>query len=102
MGLPLKGEGPFNEQDLPAVLDALKSRDMLVIGPGMERGECSGRFLAGLLDELPVPAVLDADALNVLASSDEAMDALRRAARPLILTPHPLEMARLTKKTSVT
>lgn len=98
MGLPLKGEGPFNEQDLPAVLDALKSRDMLVIGPGMERGEGSGRFLAGLLDGLPVPAVLDADALNVLASSDEAMDALRRAARPLILTPHPLEMTRLTKK----
>lgn len=39
--------------------------------------------------------VLDADALNAVAADTGLQDALRRRAQPTVLTPHPLEAARL-------
>ncbi len=41
------------------------------------------------------PLVLDADALNILATSPNLVSALRKRTAPTILTPHPLEAARL-------
>jgi NAD(P)H-hydrate epimerase len=45
-----------------------------------------------LLAECPKPLVLDADALNILAASGRAWSAVRG---PVVITPHPGEMARL-------
>jgi hydroxyethylthiazole kinase-like uncharacterized protein yjeF len=42
-----------------------------------------------------VPLVLDADALNLLAAHPVEAQRLRRRKAPAILTPHPLEAARL-------
>lgn len=39
--------------------------------------------------------VLDADALNALAADKRLQDGLRRRQQPTVLTPHPLEAARL-------
>lgn len=39
--------------------------------------------------------VLDADALNALAADKQLQDGLRRRQQPTVLTPHPLEAARL-------
>lgn len=69
--------------------------DALVVGPGLGAGQ-PGRELARrlLLDgpaALP-PVVVDADGLNALAEQDGWW---RDAASPLVLTPHPGEMARL-------
>ena len=52
-------------------------------------------MLRSLLSGTGAPVVLDADALNLL-SRVNAADILRGAARPVILTPHPLEFSRLT------
>ena len=58
------------------------------IGPGCR--ECAGtRALADLLLQSPLPLVLDADALNVLAPG------IPRRPAPTVVTPHPGEMARL-------
>ncbi|MBI2923941.1 MAG: NAD(P)H-hydrate dehydratase [Planctomycetes bacterium] len=58
-------------------------------GPGMGTSEAAGRTLALALARLAIPAVLDADALNLLAASKTKL-------RPdSVLTPHPGEMARL-------
>jgi NAD(P)H-hydrate epimerase len=46
-----------------------------------------------LVAELPIPLVVDADALNLLAEDVARVAYAARAAR--ILTPHPGEMARL-------
>ena len=72
-------------------LEALDApHDVLAIGPGL------GRDHAGSVRELivrsPMPTVLDADALNILA---ESLDLLDRCAGLRLLTPHPGEMARL-------
>lgn len=49
----------------------------------------------------PAPLVLDADALNVLANSQTLQTQLRvRGARSTVLTPHPLEAARLLETTA--
>lgn len=64
----------------------------LVLGPGM--GKAAVRILAKAL-EGPSPLVIDADALNMIAASGELQARLSARAAPAILTPHPLEAARL-------
>jgi NAD(P)H-hydrate epimerase len=66
--------------------------DALAIGPGIPRGPETGPLLLDLLTAAGKPAVLDADALNALAADPGA---LARVGAPLVLTPHPGEMARL-------
>lgn len=92
MGTALPDGGELGPGDVEPVLRALAGKDALAAGPGIPRGSATPAFFAGLLPALPVPAVLDADALNAVAAGP-AM--LRRAARELVLTPHPAEMARL-------
>jgi NAD(P)H-hydrate epimerase len=92
MGVPLAGEGPLGPADLEALLAAAEGKDALVLGPGIPRGPGTPRLLDALLQALPVPCVLDADGLNALA---EDVGLLARARAPLVLTPHPGEMARL-------
>ncbi|USE81440.1 NAD(P)H-hydrate dehydratase [Cupriavidus gilardii] len=77
-------------------VDRLRLHEMsaLVAGPGMGTGEDAGRWLERAL-RADTPAVLDADALNLLAA-DAALAALAKAGTaPRVLTPHPLEAARL-------
>jgi ADP-dependent NAD(P)H-hydrate dehydratase len=49
-----------------------------------------------VVEEVKIPTVLDADALNALAGQTESLADLRR---PVVLTPHPGEFARLTGRT---
>ena len=67
--------------------------EVLAVGPGLGTGPHVRAFVRHLLERCDVPLVLDADALNACAG-DAAM-VTGRADRPLIVTPHPGEMARL-------
>jgi NAD(P)H-hydrate epimerase len=65
--------------------------DALVVGPGLGLDErAHAVFIAALSHD--VPKVLDADALTLLA---EDLGVLARARGPIVLTPHPGELARL-------
>jgi hydroxyethylthiazole kinase-like uncharacterized protein yjeF len=64
----------------------------LVVGPGMGTG---GRNHLAKAIAADVPLVLDADALNLLAAEPGLQEAVHARARMAILTPHPLEAARL-------
>ncbi|NLY74424.1 MAG: NAD(P)H-hydrate dehydratase [Firmicutes bacterium] len=66
----------------------------IVFGPGVSVQEQSRALLTEVLASSKVPIVIDADGLNLLAA--DAID-LRKIDLPLILTPHPGEMSRLTK-----
>lgn len=92
MGWPLEAEGPLGPGDLEPLLAAAEGKDVVVVGPGIARGPDTGALLEELLSRLELPMVLDADALNALAGDTSV---LRRAKGPLVLTPHPGEMARL-------
>jgi NAD(P)H-hydrate epimerase len=95
MSLALPGDGPLVRADLGALLAAAKGADALVAGPGIPRGPETGELLRALVERARVPAVLDADALNALADQPELVGALAGLEVPLVLTPHPGEMARL-------
>lgn len=74
----------------------------VLVGPGLGRGDAAefGAALGALLAAPGMPCVLDADALNMLAAlPDRGVSVLRAAVRAVVLTPHPLEFARLTGKT---
>lgn len=69
-----------------------------VLGPGMGRSPDSVRHLLRAFGA-PATLVLDADALNLLADSADLQDRLAGRGNA-ILTPHPLEAARLLGMTS--
>jgi hydroxyethylthiazole kinase-like uncharacterized protein yjeF len=66
----------------------------LVLGPGMGGSSVAMRVLGAALDG-DSPLVIDADALNLIAASAGLQARLMRHRPCAILTPHPLEAARL-------
>ncbi len=67
------------------------------VGPGCG-DSLSTKDLKWILSEGPTPVVIDADGLNVLARIDEWWSQIDQHD---VLTPHPGEMERLLKKTSL-
>src|SRR5581483_741928 len=65
------------------------------IGPGLGQSDDTAKFCTGLLEATTMPAVIDADALNILAQQPGVLAQLARNGRTVVLTPHPGEMARL-------
>ena len=101
VGLPCDSEGVFtNEARVMAQKLAAKNSATLV-GPGMGVTSGSVSVVSGLLSE-DVPLVVDADGLNCLARLTsgrlyEFPELLRRD-KPLVLTPHRRELARLVNR----
>jgi NAD(P)H-hydrate epimerase len=83
--------------DLGALCSAGEGTQAVVIGPGIDRSDETAELLRLFLAQLSVPCLLDADGLNAVAGH---LDVLSSAKGPLILTPHPGEMARLIGSTS--
>lgn len=70
----------------------LSGYDAVGIGPGIGKTENTVGAMDRLLDECQVPLVLDADALNIIASNATW---LKKLPKHSILTPHPGEFRRL-------
>jgi ADP-dependent NAD(P)H-hydrate dehydratase / NAD(P)H-hydrate epimerase len=66
--------------------------DSILAGPGLGRDPEARRLVARLLHEATCPVILDADAIAVLEGHPEA---IRQCPSPVVLTPHPGELARL-------
>lgn len=78
-------------------LELAATRDVVAIGPGLGSAEESTRaFVRAIAMQRERPMVLDADALNSLVPWAENLRGSPE--QPLMLTPHPGEMARLTGK----
>jgi NAD(P)H-hydrate epimerase len=78
-------------------LELAAERDVIAIGPGLGSSDKSTRaFVRAVTMKRQLPMIIDADGLNSLAPWAEN---LRGSAElPMILTPHPGEMARLLSK----
>jgi len=81
-------------EDLVTRLEEFSS---ILAGPGMGDNPDTLRTVAMLLQKAKAPLILDADALNVLRDRVVLLKAVKQ--RPLVLTPHPAEFARLSGKT---
>lgn len=93
--LPETEEGTLSEQAVPVVLERAKKCTAVLVGCGLGRTQAGMELVAALLRTVEAPLVLDADALSLLAGNTEL---LRERKGPVILTPHPVEMARLCGK----
>lgn len=92
--LPKKEEnGSFSEQCIGETLHELQDMNSAAIGPGIRVTEGTIQLVEQVIKNAKIPIVLDADALNVVAQNIEL---LLQSQSPIILTPHPGEMSRLT------
>jgi len=94
--VPDGGSGEWRLTQPEMLVEAAANMDAIVVGPGMGRWEGDGRWLRTLLERTGVPAVVDADALNMIADDASAAGVWLKRDAPTIVTPHPGEMARLT------
>lgn len=69
-------------------------RGAVVIGPGLGLSRDAVDLLARALSA-PLPLVIDADALNLVAAEPSLAQRLRQRTSSSLITPHPLEAARL-------
>jgi hydroxyethylthiazole kinase-like uncharacterized protein yjeF len=65
-----------------------------VVGPGLGTSAAAHDTVKHALNA-QAPVVLDADALNLIAADNELQTLASRRTQPTIMTPHPLEAARL-------
>lgn len=95
MTVPLAetAQGTIAREALPAIENLLGTTSVCAIGPGMSRYQEAPAVLYQVLHSSGIPVVIDADGLNAL-SQDISM--LNNRQIPVVLTPHPGEMARLT------
>jgi ADP-dependent NAD(P)H-hydrate dehydratase len=79
------------------VLEEYRSCTVAVVGPGLGKSTIAQSLIRALLNEEGPGLVIDADALNFLASvreSDAKLFPIGRR-KPVVMTPHPGEFARL-------
>ena len=92
MTVPLPdADGRVTAEAVDRVLDL--PADVVAIGPGLGTGPGVAAFVRALLERCESPLILDADALNACAGDPAVL--VGREERPVIITPHPGEMARL-------
>lgn len=101
IGLPETVSGCFRPDGVEKLKTYAKDRRVtaMAIGPGVSTNPESARFVLHALSGLPLPAVVDADAINVLAAQDGdgVATMLKARAHACVYTPHPREMARALK-----
>jgi hydroxyethylthiazole kinase-like uncharacterized protein yjeF len=86
--LPETDNGSITLKEFSA--EVFERKDVIAIGPGLGRHPETVEFIRRIVNESPLPMVVDADALNALAGERFHAQAVR------VFTPHPGEMARLT------
>lgn len=89
-------KGTIIKTETPYLLKKANESSAVLIGCGMQNNRDAYFIVNSFLERCTVPIVLDADALNAICND---LDALKSATAPVIITPHPGEMARLAKLT---
>jgi NAD(P)H-hydrate epimerase len=93
--LPETAERSLSMEALPVVREYMPRMDALVLGPGLGQHLSTGKFVESVLREATCPVVLDADGLNLVAKTGSLEGRVAESSCPLVITPHPGEMARL-------
>jgi len=69
-----------------------EGKTVLAIGPGISRNSETSEFVRSAVKQRTIPIVLDADGLNAFEGQSEELNG---KVGPIVITPHPGEMARL-------
>lgn len=77
-----------------ARLDSIvRGKTVIALGPGISRNPETVEFIRAVVSKYELPLVVDADGLNAFEGCAEKLNGSKR---PLVITPHPGEMSRLT------
>jgi NAD(P)H-hydrate epimerase len=79
------------------IMDQLTGKQCLALGPGIGTEPETARLVHRLIENCRVPMVIDADGLNTIAGHTHL---LKTTDVPIVITPHPGEMARLLETTA--
>lgn len=91
--------GAISHAALDRALRLAEKRTVIALGPGLSSSdERARRFVREFVERRNAPMVIDADGLNALAPWPEELKGSDEL--PIIVTPHPGEMARLTGRTN--
>ena len=118
--LPSGDAGKLSASAISEFLRRAGECDAVLLGPGLGRSSDLSEFISTAIDEIDAPIILDADGINAVAdnfgnlsvkrfersnqsraiiqaelSSDDNMQNSHNQSRPLIITPHLGEFARL-------
>ncbi len=85
--------GGIDTAALEHVGELASSMTVVALGPGIGRQPETFEFVHEIVKRVNCPMVIDADGLNAFQGKTELLDGSQR---PLVLTPHPGEMSRLT------
>ena len=91
--LPSSEDGGISREACPAVEKLAERSTACLIGPGMGKNEDTAALIYGVVQNTNIPLVIDADGINCLCNN---INILRTTKAPVIVTPHPGEMARMT------
>jgi NAD(P)H-hydrate epimerase len=95
--LPESAPGVLGGEATKQLMEWLEGKSALILGPGLGTHPETVRCVHEVLRQVRIPTVLDADGLNALATDPESFSGIQA---PLVLTPHPGELARLRRTTT--
>ncbi|HKZ57228.1 MAG TPA: NAD(P)H-hydrate dehydratase [Thermodesulfovibrionales bacterium] len=96
LALPDKGDGTLSQRASRVILNFLNERaTTLAIGPGIGISSDTKKLMEILIKTSTTPMLIDADGINSLKGERAIFSKVKA---PIILTPHPGEMARLLGK----
>lgn len=93
VSLPETKSGCISTKAIDTLLENLKGKNALAIGPGISTEKDTVQLLEALLPEVECPLVIDADGINALGKSGKLLGQIQTET---VLTPHPKEMSRLS------
>ncbi len=90
--LPETDAGTLTALNYGRIEGLIDGKSLVALGPGIGRNPETDQVIGEIIRRIEVPVVLDADGLNAFVGR---VDKLRGRNHPLVITPHPGEMARL-------
>lgn len=90
--LPQNDEGYISSAAADILAQEVKTADSVLFGCGMGCGDDTQILLAAVLENAVCPVIIDADGINCLSAN---IDILKSTRADVLITPHPMELARL-------
>lgn len=90
-----KDTGHFLKDSIEPIIKEVKEMDCIALGPGIGVDKDRIQLVSEIIRDTKVPMGVDADGINCIA---ENIEILNQGKGPIIITPHPGEMARLLNK----
>ncbi|MFH1691723.1 MAG: NAD(P)H-hydrate dehydratase [Candidatus Omnitrophota bacterium] len=91
--LPELEQHSLSKKAFKNIKNYLGRADSVLVGPGLSRHAQTQQLIRSVIGHVSGPMLLDADGLNAF---EGRVDLLKNLKNPIVLTPHPKEMSRLT------